>query len=780
MSDFTTIETGAARCSTSLTLMTQLSARRQRVALGAMLLVLALLQACGGGDGPSSPPPPPDLSGVWAGSWQGVDPALGTVSGTWEATLSGDTNSVTGVGSLRGDVDCMDGSLSGAAGSNTITGTLNRTPCSGNSWQLSALSAATQAASGSWSQQSSGAQGNFNGVRIAKTGGPHISFISPASGGPGTIVTIVGTDFDPNAANNSVSFGNSVPATQLLSSSSTVLSVRLPSDVSTAPVTLSTAANLAMSPTAFNADVTSPSPEVGASIVVALSPQGLAFSPDGRKLYVVNQGSVSMLSTLSNQVLIPNAELPNTAPAVAGGIVASPDGRRVYVTVGELGVAAMDAALIQPIAAESISGFSAGPGTKSSVQALAISPDGTLLYVADNLVGGVARIVTLATGTFVSSQVFGPGLIPVAVAASPDGTKIYVAVVDPNQVADDFIAVLDAHTGAPAVSPITVGVGATPTGIAFSPDGSSAYVVNRGANTVGVIDVGTATVASLIPGFSSPVAVTLSPDGARVFVANSADHTVAVIDTANTAAPAQLIDTGAAGSSALAGIAISPDGTHAYVSDALANTLSEIGSSGSLTIALAGSGLGTVTSAPTRIACGTACRARFALGTSVALNALAGDGSNFAGWSGDGCATGMVQIQNHPITCTATFTNVSQTTGAAGFASCFIATAAYGSPMAAEVVQLRRFRDRYLMTNPLGRAFVHLYYRVSPPLARYIRHRDSLRSLARTALWPVVYSVKYPQTLAMSIVVVLLVALGIRRRHARLSTRKHGALTDGA
>ena len=39
---------------------------------------------------------------------------------------------------------------------------------------------------------------------------------------------------------------------------------------------------------------------------------------------------------------------------------------------------------------------------------------------------------------------------------------------------------------------------------------------------------------------------------------------------------------------------------------------------------------------------------------------------------------------------------------------CFIATAAYGSPMAEEIQILRKFRDEYLLTNRMGQALVDL------------------------------------------------------------------------
>ncbi|MFO7773254.1 MAG: X2-like carbohydrate binding domain-containing protein [Dehalococcoidia bacterium] len=69
---------------------------------------------------------------------------------------------------------------------------------------------------------------------------------------------------------------------------------------------------------------------------------------------------------------------------------------------------------------------------------------------------------------------------------------------------------------------------------------------------------------------------------------------------------------------------------------------------------------------------------------------------------------------------------------------CFIATAAYGTPMAEEIQILREFRDKYLLTNPAGQALVDLYYRSSPPVARFIAEHPGLKPVVRTALLPAV------------------------------------------
>ena len=72
-------------------------------------------------------------------------------------------------------------------------------------------------------------------------------------------------------------------------------------------------------------------------------------------------------------------------------------------------------------------------------------------------------------------------------------------------------------------------------------------------------------------------------------------------------------------------------------------------------------------------------------------------------------------------------------------AGCFIATAAYGTPLAEEIDVLRQFRDQYLLTNPAGQLLVSLYYTSSPPLANLISKHEGLRAVIRMALEPITW-----------------------------------------
>jgi len=62
---------------------------------------------------------------------------------------------------------------------------------------------------------------------------------------------------------------------------------------------------------------------------------------------------------------------------------------------------------------------------------------------------------------------------------------------------------------------------------------------------------------------------------------------------------------------------------------------------------------------------------------------------------------------------------------------CFIATAAYGTPKAVEIDELRRFRDEFLRKSAPGNEFIKFYYNNSPPIAIFISEHEVLRFAVR-------------------------------------------------
>ncbi|MGE0171997.1 MAG: CFI-box-CTERM domain-containing protein [Oligoflexales bacterium] len=70
--------------------------------------------------------------------------------------------------------------------------------------------------------------------------------------------------------------------------------------------------------------------------------------------------------------------------------------------------------------------------------------------------------------------------------------------------------------------------------------------------------------------------------------------------------------------------------------------------------------------------------------------------------------------------------------------TCFIATAAYGTPFHKDLNLLRWFRDEYLLKTKLGSSFVEFYYEYSPAAAAVISKSKALMATTRAFLWPLI------------------------------------------
>jgi hypothetical protein len=135
----------------------------------------------------------------------------------------------------------------------------------------------------------------------------------------------------------------------------------------------------------------------------------------------------------------------------------------------------------------------------------------------------------------------------------------------------------------------------------------------------------------------------------------------------------------------------------------------------------------------------------YPVGAKVDLVAVPDEGYHFTRWLGDVDTISDIYAASTTITMD---TSYSVTAGFSTTGLCVVTTAAYGTPMAEEIQLLREFRDRYLLTNLLGKSVTDLYYRVSPPMARLISEHPSLKPIVRAGLWPAITLAKIAMGIA--------------------------------
>jgi len=257
-------------------------------------------------------------------------------------------------------------------------------------------------------------------------------------------------------------------------------------------------------------------------------------------------------------------------------------------------------------------------GATTAPAGLAISPDGSMVYVAargDDALAVFTRETTQGSAfnrlSFIEAEYDGQddpndsgvtvdGLAgAAAVAVSPDGDTIYVAAAD-----DDAVSVFHFVAPSSSVSFVEVELNgvddpgdsgtevsglAGAAALAVSPDGKNLYVVGADDNAVAVFDIASGTGRLSFRqavtqgdlggvGLGTPSAVAVSPDGAHVLVSASGDHSLCLFARSDADGSLSLVDTEVegvndasdsggpvAGMTAAADVAVSPDGASVYV-----------------------------------------------------------------------------------------------------------------------------------------------------------------------------------------------------------------------
>ena len=209
-------------------------------------------------------------------------------------------------------------------------------------------------------------------------------------------------------------------------------------------------------------------------------------------------------------------------------------------------------------------GLTAGPARPvyQSPYAVAVSPDGSRLYVSHHT-AGVVSAVDPAAGKVVGTVAVGGEAAGLALSA--DGKTLYAASGQ-----DGTVSVIDA-TSPKVLRKLAAAQAAF--GLALSRDGKTLYVCDRFLNRVNVVDTATGQVGHHLPVSREPLFCALAPDGKTLYVSNqlplgpaSDPGNAAAVDLYDTASRKHLGELKLpAGGTDVQQIVCSSDGRWAYV-----------------------------------------------------------------------------------------------------------------------------------------------------------------------------------------------------------------------
>ena len=287
----------------------------------------------------------------------------------------------------------------------------------------------------------------------------------------------------------------------------------------------------------------------GVTRPVGQMPLGMVAAPGGRRVVL----SLSGWREHGLQVVDRNGVVTQVRPQAAAfvGLAFSPDGRTLYVSGGNTDVVYRygwvgDSAVLT----DSIVLASRAPradGTQYPA-GLALAPDGSRLYVALNLADSLA-VVDVASNTVIQRLATGRYPYGVAVAA---GGRVYVSNWGASTLS---VFTADGDGRLAAATPIAAG--RHPSALVANAQGTRLFVASGSTDRVAVVDTRSDRVITTLTDpppagpdeGTTPCALALSPDGTRLFAAEADANAVAVFDLSALTADVA----GAAGSDRLIG-----------------------------------------------------------------------------------------------------------------------------------------------------------------------------------------------------------------------------------
>jgi len=255
--------------------------------------------------------------------------------------------------------------------------------------------------------------------------------------------------------------------------------------------------------------------QIVGTIPVGARPRGMTLSPDGRRIFVAlgNDDAVAVVDVTSRHV-VRQLAVGKDPEQVA---VSPAQGTTVYVSNEETAMAtAVDVATHR-------TRFAVPVGKEP--EGVAVAPNGRKVYVTGEADSSVT-VIDAASGRRLTS--FAVGSRPRFVVFTHDGVRAYVSAENGGTVT--YVdARADTIEGAVVIGDRTT----KPTGLALSPDEKTLYVANGRSNEVVVIDIPSRAVTATVAVGERPWGIALSRDGRTLYTANGRGGSVSVIDVAS-------------------------------------------------------------------------------------------------------------------------------------------------------------------------------------------------------------------------------------------------------
>lgn len=281
--------------------------------------------------------------------------------------------------------------------------------------------------------------------------------------------------------------------------------------------------------------------KVVATVPLGRRPRGIVASPDGRYLYIALSGSPIEGPPGKRQGPEPPPDksadgigvfdiASRSVSRVIRGVsdpeklAVSRDGHRLYVASEDSG----NAVVIDVASGRTLASIPVG----SEPEGVRVTPNGRFVYFTSESANQVS-VVDAATNQLVKQ--FAVGQRPRSIAFTPTGSTAYV----PGEF-DASVTVVNARTETPVktfyLKPSAIFQPATgaarPMDMLVSPNGRWLYVSTGRGGAVVEVNLKTDEIARVAMTGIRPWTIALTPDGRRLYAANGPSNNVSVIDTA--------------------------------------------------------------------------------------------------------------------------------------------------------------------------------------------------------------------------------------------------------